>query len=221
VLDESHQPRVVERSEEIPEIGVEHPVHLPLLDRLVQGYQRLMGIASWPCAVREAGELGLVHGVEYRHGRPLDDLVLHRRYADRPLLAIPFWDVHPSHRLRAVRTSPHPIRQLGQVRLQILAVVFPRLAIDAWYRITFQLVERRPERVDSVDVVQQRCEPCSFLLFGYLPYPPQRRVHARPALRPVRGGLWRVPLGQPPSLRSLRSPSPSVVRHLPRYYAAV
>src|SRR6202165_3348581 len=42
---------------------------------------------------------------------------------------------------------------LGEVRLQLLAIVFPRLAVHAWCRITFQLVERRPERVDGVDVV--------------------------------------------------------------------
>ncbi len=40
------------------------------------------------------------------------------------------------------------------------------------------------------------------------------RMHARPALCPERGGLWRAPLGQPPSLQSLRGPSLSLVRDL-------
>src|SRR2546422_168697 len=45
--------------------------------------------AAWPRAIREAGKLGLVHGVEDRHRRSLDDLVLQCRYANRALLAIP------------------------------------------------------------------------------------------------------------------------------------
>src|ERR1700682_581572 len=102
VLDESDEPRVLKRSEEVPEIGVEYPFHPLLVDGLVQGRQRLMCAAAWPSAIREAGKLGLVHGVEDRYGRSLDDLVLQRRYANRALLAIPFRDVHPSHRLRAV-----------------------------------------------------------------------------------------------------------------------
>jgi hypothetical protein len=215
---------VLKRSEEVPEIGVQHPVHPPPAKRLVQSGQRLMGAASGSRPVREAGELGLVHGIEDRDRRTLDDLVLEGRHADRPLLRLripALGDVDPPDRLRAVGTATHPIRQLGQVRLQILAIVLPRLAVHAWCRITFQLVERRPERVDGVDVVQQRGESHSLLLFSCLPYPPQRRVHARPALSPERGGLWRVPLGQPPFLQPLRRPPPGLVRSLPRYCAAV
>ena len=148
----------------------------------------------------------------------MDDLVLDRWHADRSLLlGVPsLGDVHPSHRLRAVGSPSQSVRKVGEARLQLLAIVLPRLAVHAWCRITFQVVERRPERVDGIDVVQQRGESHSLLLFSYLPYPPQCRVHALSALRPKRGGLWRVPLGQPPSLRSLRRPPPGFVRDLLR-----
>ena len=181
-----------------------------------------MCAAPWPRAVREAGKLGLVHGVEHRDRRTLDDLVLERHHANRSLLPVPLRDVRSSYRLRAVGSASHSIRHLGQMRLQFLAVVLPRLAVHAWCRITFQLVERRPQRINGIDVVQQRGESCSsFLPFGCLPYPPQRRLHALPTLRSERGGLWRVPLGQPPSLQPLRRSSPSFVRDLLRYYAVV
>src|SRR5712692_3941743 len=223
MLNESDEPRVLKRSEKVSEIGVEHPLHPLPFDRSVQRHQRLVRAAAWPRAIREAGTLGLVHRIEYQHRRSLDDLVLHCRDADRSLLlGVPtFGDVHPSHRLRAVRTSPHPIRHLGQVRLQFLAIVFPRLAVHAWCRITFQLVERRPERVDRVDVVQQRGESFSLLVFSCLPYSPQRRLRSYPALCPERADLWRLPLGQPPSLQPLRRLPPGFVRDLLRYYAAV
>src|ERR1700674_2008901 len=208
---------MVKRPKEVPEIGVQHPLYPPLFDRLVQGGQRLVCVASWPRAIREAGKFALVYGIEDHTRRSLDKLVLQCRDANRSLLlGVPaFGDVHPSHRLWAVRTSPHPIRQRDQVRLQSLAVVLPRLAVHAWCRITFQLVERRPERVNRIDVVQQRGESHSLLLFCCLPYPPQCRMHARPTLCSERGGLWRVSLRQPPSLRSLRRPPPGLVRDLP------
>src|SRR5215831_4964665 len=100
-----------------------------------------MRAATWPPTIREASKLWLVHGIQDRYGRPLDNLVLKCRHADRALLAIPLWDVHPPHRLRTVGAVPQSIRQLGEVRLQILAVVFPPLAVHAWCRITFQVIE--------------------------------------------------------------------------------
>jgi len=85
VFHESDQLRLVQRPEEVPKISVQNPVQRLLFERLIQGRQRLMCAASWPCAVREAGKLGLVHGVEDRYGRSLDDLVLDRRDTNRPL----------------------------------------------------------------------------------------------------------------------------------------
>src|SRR5207244_4348307 len=96
------------------------------------------------------------------------------------------------------------VRYIGEVSLQVLAVVFPRLAVHAWCRITFQVIERRPERIDGVDMVQQRGKSHSFLLFGCSPYPSQSHLHARPTLCSERVGLtsqacasaacvWRLP----------------------------
>src|ERR1700687_2758583 len=141
MLNESYEPRVLKRSEKGSEIAVEPPLYPLLFDRSVQRRQRLVRAAVWPRAIREAGKLGLVHRIEDHHRRSLDDLVLHCRDATRSLLlGIPtLGDVHPSPRLRAVRTSPPPIRQIGQIRLQVLAIVHPRLAVHGRCRITLQL----------------------------------------------------------------------------------
>src|SRR5713101_5220160 len=103
-----------------------------------------MGAAPWPCAIRETGKLGLVHGVEDRYGRTLDDLVLNCRYANRSLLPVPLRDVHPSHWLRTVFTASQSIRHVGEVRLQRLAVVLPRLAVNPRCSVALQAVIRRP-----------------------------------------------------------------------------
>src|SRR5881296_434886 len=57
VLDELHQPSVVESVEEAPDVGVEHPVHLLRHDPDRQRIQRLMRsrVDAPPAAVHGAG----------------------------------------------------------------------------------------------------------------------------------------------------------------------
>src|SRR5260370_383393 len=56
---ECHQLRLVQRSEEVAEIGVEHPLYRLGHQTTIQRRQRVMCAAPWPRAVREAGKLGL------------------------------------------------------------------------------------------------------------------------------------------------------------------
>jgi len=58
MLDESDELCMLKRSEEISEIGVEHPLYPLPFDRSVQCHQRLVRAAPWPRAIREAGNSG-------------------------------------------------------------------------------------------------------------------------------------------------------------------
>jgi hypothetical protein len=85
-------------------------------------------------------------------------------------------------------------------------------------------VERKvrcPQTLDVGDVVQERCEPHRLVPLSHLTYLLQRTGRARPALRPGRVLLARVPFGQTVSLHPLRPQSPRLVRRLRRYYRPV
>ena len=69
--------------------------------------------------------------------------------------------------------------------------------------------------------MQERSEPLLPILSCCFAYPLERAWRVPPALRPERVALRRVSLGQPPSLRRLRSRCSGFVRRLRRYYAAV
>ncbi len=110
----------------------------------------------------------------------------------------------------------------------LLAAAAPRLSVHAGGGIPFQAEVRLLQRVRIVDMVQQRREPQPLILLGCMMYPPEGLLHAIPDLRPEQGWPWRVPFGQPPSLRPLRRRwlaqwplATPLVRGVPWYYGAV
>ena len=159
----------------------------------------------------------------------LDELVLQRGHAQRPLPAVGLGDVHPANRLGPVRPALQPFREVLEVRLQVLPVLLPRLPVHARCGVPLEAEVRLPERVRVVDVVQERGEPQLPILPCSLTYPLQRLLHAVPALCPERVLLSQVPFGRSPSLRPLRASAsgagsslcPAVVRGLRRYYGTV
>ena len=60
-----------------------------------QRVQRIVLAAPRPESVREAEKVLLVDGVEHLDDGPLDDLVLQRGNAERPLPPVRLLDVHP------------------------------------------------------------------------------------------------------------------------------
>ena len=84
VLDEADQPLVPDAVEESLDIGIHDPVHPLALDPNRQCVQRSMLAASRPEPVAEPKEVFLVDGIQHLGHGPLDDLVLQRRYAERP-----------------------------------------------------------------------------------------------------------------------------------------
>src|SRR3984893_5867724 len=139
------------------------------------------------------------------------------------LLAAPvaLVDVHPTHRLRAVRPSLQPMGEILEIILESLAVVPPRLTIHTGRGFLLQAEVGRAQRFQVVDVREKRREPSLLILTCCLTYPLQRTGRVRPARCPGRVLLWQVPFGQTASLHLLRRRLPGLVRGLHRYYRSV
>src|SRR5262249_20561804 len=90
VPDKLHQPFVVNRIVETPNVGIEYPVDVALFNAYRDGIQRMVWAASRAGTVREAEKLLLVHGVEHLDCCPLNDFILQRRLADGALAPIGF-----------------------------------------------------------------------------------------------------------------------------------
>jgi len=141
----------------------------------------------------------------------------------RVLLAAPvgLWYIHPTHRLRSVRSSLQPFGKVLEISFQFLAIVPPRLPVHARRGFLLQREVGHAQRFRVVDVVQKSGEPQLLILLGCLTYPLERTGRVGPARCPGRVLLKQVPFGQPVSLHPLRDRLPGVVRGLPRYCRAV
>ncbi len=221
MLDELDQPLVTDGVEEATNVRIEHPVHLLPEDPHRQRVQRVVRRTARPEPVREAQEIDLVDRVENRPHRVLDDLVLQRGDAQRPLRAVRLRYEHPLDRGRPIRSGLHPPKEVRNPIIEAHFVLLPRHPVDARSRLAFQGVEAPGQGVGR-DVVQQGGEPCLLILPSYFSHPLQAGRHADPALRRGCGRLERVPLSRSPSLHHLRRRWRSVVvRRLLRYYATV
>src|SRR5437773_1349312 len=221
VLDELHQPPVVEGVEGPMDIGIEHPVHLPRRDPYRERLQSLMRTAPRREPVREPEEVDLIDRVQDRDDGALDELVFQRGNAERPQPPVRLRDVRSPDRLRPVRPSLEPSREILEMLFQCLAVVLPRLPVDARRRVSLQRVVRGAQPLDVVHVVQERREPLLPVPPCCLTHPLERTERTCPARCPERVAPGRVPLGQLPSLRRLRGRLLGLVRRLPGYYGAV
>src|SRR5208282_5877474 len=221
MLEEPDQPCVRQPIEKAAHVQVQHPVHTSLMKSTEQGIQRFMLAATWPEPIREAEKVGFVDGVEHFHRRSLNKLVFERRDAERSLPPVRLGNVHPTHRLRPVRSALQSMGEALEILLKGLAVVPPRLPVYASRRMPLQLEVGKPQSVDPVDVMQQSGELCILVQCCRLSYPRQRTRRVYPALSPERVLLAQVPLGQTPSLHLLRRRCSGFVRRLPRYYGSV
>src|SRR3989454_4990581 len=187
----------------------------------VEHVQRVVRVAPRPEPVGEAEKVGLVDRIHHRDRRALDELVFQRGDAQRSLPPVGLGDVRPLDRLRSIRPALQPSGQVHEVRLEGLPVVPPRLAIDSRGGVSLQRVVRRPQVLDVVDVMQERCEPHRLVPLSRFTHPLQRTARAIPTQCSGRVLLARVPFGQAPSLRPLRGRTRGVVRRLRRYYGPV
>src|SRR6266436_2489949 len=177
--------------------------------------------SPWAEPVRKADKIRFVNGVQHLDRGPLDDLVLQHRHSERSLPPVGLGDIHPTHRLRSVRSSLQPFGKILEIPLQFFPVVPPRLSVHAWRGFLLQAEVSHAQRFQVVDVVQERCEPQLLILSCCLTYPLQRTRRVFPARCPGRVLLWQVPFGQPSSLHPLRRRLSGFVRGLLRYYRSV
>jgi len=96
MLEKPPQPAVIKIGEEVADIRIEHPVHPLPPDPDRERIQRMMRITPRPKPIGEAQKVHLVDGVEHLDDGPLDDLVLQRGDAERPLPPVRLRDVRPA-----------------------------------------------------------------------------------------------------------------------------
>jgi hypothetical protein len=149
---------VADAVEERPDVGVEDPVHRPPGDPEGERIQRIVLGAPRSEPVGEAEEVRLVDRVQHLHQRPLDDLVLERRDAERPLPAVGFRDVLPPRRLRPVAAAHHAAVQVADVAIERTRVLPPRHPVDTGSRPGLELMEGPGQQLRR-HVMHQRGEP--------------------------------------------------------------
>jgi hypothetical protein len=79
VLDKLQRPFVTQTVIEVPNIGIEHPVHALPLDAHCQCVQRLVWAATRPEPVGKAFEVDLINLIEDGHHGLLNDFVFQSR----------------------------------------------------------------------------------------------------------------------------------------------
>src|SRR4029077_16566951 len=104
--------------------------------------------------------------------RALDDFVFQRRYSERSLPPVGLLDKHSTHRLRSVRSPLQPFGKVLEIVFQFLPVVPPRLPVHARRSFLLQSKVSHAQRVQFVDVVQERREPQLLILSCCFTCPP-------------------------------------------------
>src|SRR5208337_584735 len=105
VLEELHQPFVRYSVEKAANIQIQHPVHLLRQQSRVERIQRVMLASPRSEPVRESKKVRFVDGVQHLDRRALDDFVFQSRHSERSLPPVGLWYIHPTHRLRSIRSS--------------------------------------------------------------------------------------------------------------------
>jgi hypothetical protein len=115
VLDETYEPFVTHRIEKCTQIAVQYVVHLRTGDPKSEGIQRIVLATPGPKSIREPQKIFLVDRIEYFDDSSLDDFILQRGNAERPLTSIFFADEFPSRRQRSISTAVYAPMQPYQV----------------------------------------------------------------------------------------------------------
>src|SRR5262249_34476468 len=159
-----------------------------------QRIQRLVRATPGSESIREFQEVLFIDRVQHLDGGTLDNFVFQRRNTKRPELArfTHLRDINPTHRSCSVSASPESMGEILEVRLEVLNVVLPCLAIRACRRVPLDREERCPQPIDVIDMVEERSEPLFLFPSCCLTYPLQRAGRVFPALNPERVTLGRV-----------------------------
>ena len=135
------QPGAIQTVEEGLNVCLQNPTHLALVHRSVQRTNRVVGATSGPKAVRALHEVLLVHRLQHLANRPLDYLVLDRRYPYRPRPSVSLGDVHSPQWLMSVPLRLHPPVQLYEIRLKLLPVALLAHPVHPHRRVSTQAMK--------------------------------------------------------------------------------
>src|SRR5882724_5837074 len=164
MLDELHQPFVGNAIEKAFDVQIEHPVHFSRQQSVVQSIQRLMLASPWSEPVRKSKKIRFVDSVQHLDRRALNNFVFQRRDSERSLPPVGLRDIHPTHRLRSVRSSLQPFGKILEIPLQFFSVMPPRLPVHTRRGFLLQSEVGHAQCFQVVDVVQKRCEPQLLIL---------------------------------------------------------
>ena len=137
----------------------------------VQGAKGVMGAPSGPEAIRTVQKVLLVHRLQHLADGVLDQLVLERRYPNRPRLPLCLRDVDPSDRLMAIPLRPQPRMEVLESRLQVPPIRLLRDPIHTHRRI-LALASVGSGQGRHINEMRQRVESSLGLAirpFHYLP----------------------------------------------------
>ena len=154
------------------------------------GAHGIVGTAPGPKTVGAVQEVLLVDGLQHRTHGVLDDLVLERRYAQRPRLAVVLRNVDPPDRLVTIALRPQPLVQVLDVSGQVLPVLLLRDPIHSDRRIlALPVVGAGQGRL--IQQMSQRVKLSVGFPSRSLRYPQKFRGHACPSRGLVHGSLLR------------------------------
>src|SRR5438045_2280213 len=95
MLDKAEHPFVTQAPEEVLEVRLQHPFHLPASNQLMQGCQRVVGTPLRTPTKRARQKVLLINGGQYLRGASLERPVGYTRHAQWAFLLLPgFRDVH-------------------------------------------------------------------------------------------------------------------------------
>src|SRR5450755_2304058 len=105
MLEKLLQPRMIKPGEEVADISVEHPVHLPFGYPNRERVQRIMRTALGPKPVRKTEKVLLVYRAQH----------LHHRDPERTLPPVRLRYVHAARGARPVGTAVHAAEQVFEI----------------------------------------------------------------------------------------------------------
>ena len=208
----------INRVEKLSQIDVHDPA-TPHLHRLTpQRADGRVGAAVRSEPVRDVQKVRLIHRFQHHQHRTLEDLILERRYPQRPGLVgrALLGDVHPPHRRSHVRAGLGAVQEVLKVVHQVDLVVRRSLSVHA-DRSVFAGLAIGLEQPSDVHVVRQRRERHVRAVPGEFRDPSSFRGHGIRSRR-----TWHVSLRRFVKWCPLPSPgSLGMVPPLHRYHEAL
>ncbi len=148
----------IQTIEEGRNVRLQNPTHLASVHRSIKGSYRIVSTALGPEAIRTVKKILLVNRLQNLAHSVLDNLVLERRNADRPPLALTLRNVATPHRLMPITLRLQPLVKIRQIGIECLPVDLLRDSVHSHRCILAQAV-KAARQGRHIDQMCQRVEP--------------------------------------------------------------